>query len=146
MERLVINRTTKNPQTEAGQVLLALVRTLHDTNSHLFITRLKLYIEKYRDVLNEKTFNEETGRWDWTHRPLRQATLSLERLKKYLFTYERNENISKTTNSLEGHFSHMKEYLGMHRGVERSQAEKIINSLLLASTVSPSRDVLRKIL
>ena len=57
MERLVVRGTTKNPKTEAGEVLLALVRTLHNTNSHVFNTRLKMYIEKYNTFLNEKTTN-----------------------------------------------------------------------------------------
>ena len=61
MERIVIRGTTRNPQTEAGEVLLALVRTLYDTTSNLFHTRLTQYIEKYRDFLNEKTINPVTG-------------------------------------------------------------------------------------
>lgn len=145
MERLVTTRTTKKPQTEAGQVLLALARSLHTTNSHQFHTRLQQYIERYRDVLNEKTAHPITGEWDWTHRPLRQATVSLERLRKYLFTFEHDSSIPKTTNSLEGHFSHLKDYLGMHRGVPRKQAERILQSLLLASTVSPSSELLKSI-
>lgn len=143
MERLVTTRTTRKPQTEAGQVLLALARSLHTTNSHLFYTRLKTYIERYRTVLNEKTYNPISGEWDWTHRPLRQATLSLERLRTYLFTFEHDSSIPKTTNSLEGHFSHLKDYLGMHRGVPRQQAERILQSLLLASTVAPNEETIQ---
>ncbi|NBX49156.1 hypothetical protein EBT25_04280, partial [bacterium] len=56
MERLVIEGTTRKPLTEAGQVLLALVRTLHNyTNSHFFVERLRQFTERYRDFLNEKT-------------------------------------------------------------------------------------------
>lgn len=140
MERLVTIRTTRKPQTEAGQVLLALARSLHTTNSHLFHTRLMAYLERYREVLNSKTYNPISGEWDWTHRPLRQATLSLERLRTYLFTFEHDSSIPKTTNSLEGHFSHLKGYLGMHRGVSRTQAQRILTSLLLASSVSPDEE------
>ena len=146
MERRVIEGTTKNPQTEAGQVLLALVRTLHNTNSHVFITRLNLYIEKYRLFLNEKSFNPETGRQEWTHRPLRSATLSLMRLKKYLFTYEHHENIPKTTNSLEGHFSHLKSITKLHRGANKKHAQKIIHSILLASTIAPDEKTKKEII
>lgn len=146
MERLVTTRTTRNPQTEAGQVLLALARSLHATNSHQFYTRVEQYIERYQDVLNAKTAHPVTGEWDWTHRPLRQATQSVVRLRPYLFTYEHNHCIPKTTNSLEGHFSHLKVYLGVHRGVSRQQAQRILHSLLLASTVTPPQNVLRSIL
>lgn len=62
MERLVIRGTTQNPQTEAGKVLLALARTLHHhTNSHLFHTRLKAYVERFREFLNEKTTHPVSG-------------------------------------------------------------------------------------
>ena len=50
MERLVVRGTTKNPQTEAGVVLLALIRTLHKTNKKTFNRRLTKYIEKYRNL------------------------------------------------------------------------------------------------
>jgi hypothetical protein len=39
MERLVIKGTTRNPKLEAGAVLLALVRNLHDTDSNTFQRR-----------------------------------------------------------------------------------------------------------
>lgn len=146
MERLVTMRTTRKPQTEAGQVLLALARSLHTTNSHVFHTRLVTYVERYQEVLNAKTYNSLSGEWDWTHRPLRQATLSLQRLHRYLFTFEHDTAIPKTTNSLEGHFAHLKLYLGVHRGVNRDQAQRILHSLLLASSVSPEQEILDEIL
>ena len=36
MERIVIRHITRNPQTEAEQVLLAITKTLHNTNKELF--------------------------------------------------------------------------------------------------------------
>jgi hypothetical protein len=61
MERLVIKGTTKNPQTEAGMVLLALVRTLHETTASVFHKRLLQYIQTYRSFLNEKTTHPLSG-------------------------------------------------------------------------------------
>lgn len=145
MERIVVRGTTKNPKTEQGQALLALVRTLHEgTDSHTFHTRLKAYWQICKPFLDEKTFNEDTGKWDWTHRPLRQAATSLLHHEKYLFTFEHDRNIPKNTNSIEGHFKHVKRYLGQHSGTERTNAERILHSLLLASSVSPTNDVLKK--
>jgi len=145
MERLVTMRTTRKPQTEAGQVLLALARSLHTTNSHQFQTRLQQYIDRYRDVLNAKTVHPVTGEWDWTHRPLRQATQSLVRLRPYLFTFEHDHQIPKTTNGLEGYFSHLKQYLAVHRGVDRAQAQRILHSLLLALSVHPDKAILKNV-
>lgn len=146
MERLVTRGTTKNPQTEAGVVLLALVKTLHTTNKKIFTKRLTKYIEKYRDFLNEKTTNPFTGEKYWTHKELRQAVMSLINHKEWLFTYTANTHISKTTNSLEGRFSHVKDITDVHRGMPRSQKQRVINTILLASTIAPSKAKLDEIL
>lgn len=146
MERLVTRGTTKKPQIEAGVVLLALVRTLHQTDSETFNRRLKAYVEKYRDFLNEKTTNPFTGERYWTHKELRSAALSLLRYRKYLFTFETNKKIPKTTNSLEGRFSHINEVIAIHRGLSRSQKKKILTTLFLASTIAPNKGKLKDIL
>ena len=146
MERLITEGTTKKPQTEAGQVLLALTKTLHNTNSHVFTTRLNQYIKKYSSFLNERTYNPETGRREWTHRPLRSAATSLVNWRKYLFTYEHHKNIPKTTNSLEGHFSHLKSIVKLHRGANKAHTQMVIHSILLSSTIAPKDKTKRDII
>lgn len=146
MERLVTRGTTRNPQTEAGVVLLALVRTLYTTDSHTFNHRLDAYITRYRDFLNEKTTNPFTGEQYWTHKELRAALMSLIRYRKYLFTFETDKKIPRTTNSLEGHFSHINEIVAVHRGLSRPQKQKVLNTILLASTVAPTKGKLSHIL
>lgn len=64
--------------------------------------------------------------------------MSLVNWRKYLFTYEHDNDIPKTTNSLEGHFSHLKSITTLHRGTNKHHAQNIINSILLASTIAPS--------
>lgn len=147
MERLIIQGTTRHPIIEAGQVLLALVRTLHQkTNSHLFHTRLQEYVERYRDFLNEKTIHPLSGEQSWTHEELRRAVYALMRHEKYLFTYEHNKNIPKTTNSLEGHFRHVKKLIHVHHGVSRKNAQRILHSVFLASTTAPNKKRLNETL
>lgn len=146
MERLVIRGTTQNPQTEAGVVLLSLIRTLHKTDSHTFNRRVNAYVEKYRNFLNEKTSNPLSGETYWTHKELRSAVMSLLHYKKYLFTFEKNKKIPKTTNSIEGHFSHINEIVAIHRGLKRPQKQKILNTILLASTIAPTPKKLLHIL
>jgi len=147
MERLVILGTTRNPQTEAGQVLLALVRTLHKhTDKKTFETRLNKYIEKYRDFLNEKTIHPFSGEQSWTHEDLRRAVFCLIRHKLYLFTYQQDKDISRTTNSLEGHFKHVKKLLGVHNGLSRKNQEKILQTIFLASTTSPNKKRLEEVI
>lgn len=147
MERIVVLGTTRKPILEAGKALLALTRSLHQKiTGEEFKYYLKKYLEKYQTFLNEKTINPETGESSLTHEPLHKATLSLVRFLPYLFTFEANKHIPRTTNTLEGHFSHIKNVVGIHRGLTRSQMERVLHSIFLASTIAPTRKKLKYIL
>lgn len=146
MERIVVNGTTRKPQLEAGQALLALAKLLHTTDSKTFNHYLDKYLEKYRDFLNEKTINPFTGEKFFTHEPLRKAVMSLLRSRSFLFTFEADKNIPRTTNSLEGHFSHMRDVVEVHRGLSRIHKERVLHSILLASTIAPTKKKLTHIL
>ena len=146
MERIIITGTTLNPQTEAGQVLLALIKTLSKTDSKTFNRRVFKYSLKYRNFLNQKSINPETGEMFWTHKPLRKAFNSLLSLHNFLFTYEKDKKIFKTTNSLEGHFRHIKEVVSVHCGLSRPQKQKILHTILLAGSVAPTNQKLDEIL
>lgn len=147
MERIVIAGTTRNPILEAGKALLALVRLLHQkVDGETFKHYVQKYLETYRGFLNEKTTNSITGETFLTHEPLHRATLSIVRFLPYLFTFEKNKDISRTTNSLEGHFSHIRDIVGVHRGLSRPQMEKVLHSIFLASTIAPTRKKLKYIL
>lgn len=146
MERLVIKGTTKNPQTEAGVVLLALARTLKDTDSHTFRVRMKTFFDTYHTFLNEKTIHPISGESSYTHEGIVLAFKSLANFEKFLFTYEHNKKIPKTTNSLEGHFRHIKRVVNVHCGLGREHKEKVLSSLLLAGTVAPTDERLDEIL
>ena len=139
MERIVIRGTTRSPQLEAGIVLLAMVRSLFDnhTTYPLFYRRLQAYWQKYQGFLNERTTTPISGESFWKHEELRKAVLSLQRLSPYLFTFEKDRLIPKTTNALEGQFGHLKEILAIHRGVSREHKEKMIHTILLESTIAP---------
>jgi hypothetical protein len=146
MERIVIRGTTNNPKLLQGKVLLALTKTLFTTNSKVFNERIHKYIEMNRDFLNEKTVNPLTGETWYTHDDLRKASFSLVSFLPYLFTYEKDTKIPRTTNSLEGHFSHTKDILDVHRGTSKVFKQKIINSILLAGTISPSDEILQEVI
>lgn len=146
MERLVIKGTTRKPQTEAGQVLLAIVKTLKDTDQKTFRKRLNIFIERYRDFLNEKTIHPLSGESSYTHEGIRFALNSLIRFELYLFTFKHNKKIHRTTNSLEGRFNHIKSVIKIHKGLSRDRKEKVLNTILLASTIAPSKETLKHIL
>lgn len=146
MERIVVNGTTRNPELEAGKALLAIIKTLHYTDGETFKNYVKKYLEKYQNFINEKSENPLTGKTSLTHEPLYKATMSLWRFLPFLFTFEKDKNISRTSNTLEGHFSHIRDIVGVHRGLSRSQLEKVLNSIFLASTIAPTKRKLKHIL
>lgn len=146
MERIVVKGTTNNPKTEAGAVLLALVRTLYQpTDSITFNRRLHHFFERYGEVLREKTWNMDSGRWDWTHEPLRRAAYALQRFQPYLFTFEKDPKIPRTTNTLDGHFRHVRDTVDVHCGLSRKQKEEVLNSIFLASSTAPHLIKLKKL-
>jgi hypothetical protein len=61
MKRLVISKISNNPQTEAGIVLLALIKTIFKTDKKTFEKRFQKYTEKYIFFIQEKTTNPLTG-------------------------------------------------------------------------------------
>lgn len=146
MKRIVVSGTTQNPELEAGQALLALTKTLHYSEGETFKKYFKKYLEKYQTFINQKSVNPETGRMSLTHEPLYRAVMSLWRLLPFLFTFEKNKSIPKTTNTLEGHFTHIKDIVGIHRGLPRANMERVLHSILLASTIAPSKKKLKYII
>jgi hypothetical protein len=145
MERLLRKGTTQNPKTEAGKVLRALTLSLFDTDSATLKRRYMQYLEKYHTFLNEKSFNTETGRSEWTHERLRTASLSVPIHLPYLFTYEIDTKIPTTSNALEARFCHVNEVTAVHCGLSRPQKQKLISTILLASTIAPSEEKLTEI-
>ena len=146
MERLVIKGTTRKPELEAGAVLLAMAKSLHEIDGLTFEKRLYLYVERYRDFLNEKTVHPLSGERSWTHENLRQAVNSLRHFKQFLFTFELDRRIPRTTNSLEGHFSHIRDIVEIHRGLSRKHKEKVLSSMFQAGSIAPSKKKLDEIL
>jgi len=147
MERIVKRQTTLNPQSEMNKVLFALAKTLHRTDRNTFFRRLKEFTLKYNDLLKEKTFNPKSGKWFYTHKTARSAWKSLLFFSEDLFTFENNEKeINKTTNSLEGHFAHVRDIINIHRGLSKRMKVKILYIIFRASTIAPSNKKIDEIL
>jgi hypothetical protein len=136
MERLIIRGTTRNPKTEAGAVLLALAKSLHTTDRRTFQRRFLLFWQKYHSFLNEKTIHPD-GSWSYAHENLRRASLSVRRLLPFLFTFEKDSNIPRNTNSIEGFFSHVRDLMRTHRGLSKKNQQRVLHSIFLASTTAP---------
>lgn len=132
---------TKNPRLVAGIDLKEVVEMLGEVSSCEFAEYLLAYINHYKKFLNEKTTDPTTDKKTYTHQRLRSAIRSLQTNLPYLFTYEKypNLNIPTTTNSLESHFSHIKDVVRIHRGLKRKTKEKVIESIMLNSSIVKSR-------
>lgn len=132
-QRMIITRyITTRPKLEAGRELRKLTLALSCSNEEEFCLRLSEWHRKWSNFLKEKTVEPETERWHYTHQRIRKAYQSLKGNLPYLFTYQRYPElkIPKTTNSLEGFFSHLKDLVTLHRGLKINLKRKIINQIL----------------
>jgi hypothetical protein len=133
-EQIIIRYLTLNPKLEAGIELLELVRTLPKTDEASFTDAFKLWQRTWNTFLQEKTVDEETGDWHWTHKRLRQARDSIHQHLPFLFTYQKypDLNIPNTANSLDGSFKKAKVALAVHSGLTHARQIKIVKSILLS--------------
>lgn len=137
-QKQIIRRyVTKNPRLQAGIDLKEVTEMLGNLPEEEFKQYLKAYLYHYKDFLNEKTLNPYTKRYNYTHARLRSAINSLIRNLPHLFTYQKHQslNIPTTTNTLESHFSHIKDITRIHRGLKRSLKQKMIAAILLNSSI-----------
>lgn len=138
MKQIVVRGTTLKPKTEAGIVLLSIIKTLTHTTPEIFTDRLRKFHVMYASFLNEKTVHPD-GSSSYTHEGVRRAYLSLVHWYPYLFTYLKDKNIPNTTNTCDGHFSHVKDIVRIHRGLKKLLKQKVLDSIFLESTIAPKK-------
>ena len=137
-QKQIIRRyVTQHPKLITGMELKEVVEMLGEVSSQEFTQYLQAYLTHYQDFFNEKTTNPVTGGQIFTHQRLRSAVRSLQTNLPHLFTYEKypHKKIPTTTNSLESHFSHIKDVLRIHRGLKREVKEKVIETILRNSSI-----------
>lgn len=130
--KIVTRYLTSRPKLPAGQALRSLTLTLPRTTEENFSRGLNEWHTQWNPFLKEKTLNPETKRWFYTHKRLRAAYRSLKTNLPFLFTYQRYPElrIPNTTNSLDGTFSHLKDLLRIHRGLNRKRKIKLFDEIL----------------
>jgi len=130
--RIVTRYLTMHPKLEAGQELRMIALMLFESTEEKFTALLDTWYSRWNEFLKEKTVDPEIKRWQYTHRRLRSAYFSLRRNLPQLFTYEKYPalDIPKTTNGLEGVFSHTKTAMRIHRGLIQKRKRKLIDFLL----------------
>ena len=135
--QIVTRYLTRTPKLDAAKELKALTATLTTTTEAAFTAALRAWDERWHTLVNERTISNErtrTGRqrWWYTHRRLRSAYRSLLTNLQYLFTFERHPDlhIPKTTNSLDGSISHLRDKLRAHRGLKLTGRLNLAGTLL----------------
>ena len=112
---------TKKPKSDATRELRQLACLLSKVDNH---TQAQLWMRdfvdwhtNYEEYINEKSVDEITGRWWYTHRMLHRSSTHIQRALPNMFNYTRHPNIPKTSNSIESFFGHLKDHLQLHQGL-----------------------------
>jgi hypothetical protein len=145
-KKTITTYTTKRPQTTAGKEILGIMFNLKSYTHSTFVQTINQWHKRHELFLKERTVHPD-GRWSYTHRRLRAAIRSMIHMSSYLFTYLENKtlHIPATTNTLEGHFAHIKVRCGVHRGISEPRMKKLIHTILLASSSSYKKDLPEKL-
>jgi len=130
MQQIVTRYTTRRPKLPAGRELREIALRITRTDQASFEYWLNQWHTKWKNFLNEKSWDEEERRWWFTHKRLRQAYRSLVKHLPYLFIYHHYPDMPNTTNSLDGSFSHLRDKLRLHRGLRWDRKLKVIYELL----------------
>lgn len=131
-------------KSDAGKMLRAIVLRITSSNSIQFSIAIKIWNILYEDFLKERSFSTNPfskRKWWYTHKNLRSAYRSVKNNLPYLFTFEEypDLNIPNTTNICDGYFSHLKERLNRHRGLNKNRKKKMANFLLSLNLPGPKK-------
>ena len=133
------------PILEPGIVLKKIMDDLRYYDHCTFVYLIEKWETDYVTFLNEKTYHPSSG-WSYTHGRLRSAIRSMKKMSPYLFTYDQYRFfIPRTTNTLEGHFAHLKIRVGVHRGICTIRKKKLIEMVLLNSSATYTKNMHKKL-
>lgn len=121
---------TKKPKSDAARELRQLARCLSSVENHnhaqLWLREFIDWYNKYEEYINEKSVDEISGRWWYTHKMLHRSCTHIKRAIPNMFNYTRYTNIPKTSNSIESFFGHLKDHLRLHRGLSNEHFKDFV--------------------
>jgi hypothetical protein len=121
IQRMCLIWLTRFPKHISGAELRKLVLLLLKIKTHndrlYWVSEINSWHNRHKDYISEKTYNQQTGRYWYTHKLLRRTYFTIKRALPNMFHYLDNPAIPSTTNGIEGYFSHMKNHLDLHRGL-----------------------------
>lgn len=95
--------------------------------------------KRYENYVNQKSFNEETGRYWYTHKMVRRSFTLIRKALPNMFHFINNPRIPSNTNGLESFFGHLKDNLSIHRGLSKQHRKNFIKWYLYFMNSSNSR-------
>lgn len=114
---------TTKPKLQPAKDLRIIIKKLHKIQDQQscsdWIKEISHWYEHYQDFIQERTLNPQTGRYWYTHKNIRKAFRHIQRALPNMFHYLENKDIPKNTNAIEGFFSHLKQNIGVHRGLSK---------------------------
>ncbi len=134
---IITRYITRKPKLQASKELKEVMLLLTKTDKESFIGVLNQWHINWKEFINERAINPETGKSRYVHKRLRSAYKSLERNKDYLFTWYDKMDLClpNTNNQLEGTFTDLKNKLRNHNGLSRKRKEKFIDGFFKASVL-----------
>lgn len=121
IQRMCLLWLTRFPKHSSGvelrQLVLMLMKIKTENDRIYWTLELRLWYDRHKTYLQEKTIHQQTGRYWYTHKLLRRSYFTIKRALPNMFHYIVNPAIPSTTNGIEGFFSHLKNHLDLHRGL-----------------------------
>lgn len=130
MKDIVRRYLTLNPKLEASKELKMITDRLCIITEKEFNFLYSNWLIKWESFLKEKTYLQGTKQWEYTHQRLRSAVHSLNKYKRFLFTYQHHKFIPNTNNSVEGTNSALKSFIKLHKGLRPDRKAKLIHYYL----------------
>lgn len=120
----------KYPRLEISKELMHFIRPITRLNSieqiQDWLVRFNTWYETNKTFINEQSLSEETGNMWYTHKNLHASCSHIINAIPNLFCYINDPEIPKTTNELEGYFTHLKEKLTLHKGLRFEKRKNFI--------------------
>ena len=123
VQRCCLTYLKKDHKSVEGRRLRAIAMTVCKIDSiekrELFVNAFTSWVNDTSEYLFHQTYNEQSGRMWRTRKALYSAYNTIKNALPCMFHYLNNTRIPRTTNCLEGFFSHLKDDISFHRGLSR---------------------------
>lgn len=82
--------------------------------------------QTHKNFINQKTYNQDTGRYWFTHKSFRRSFIHIKRALPDMFHYLDHPQIPKSTNAIEAFFGHLKQNIAIQRGLSKEHCKNYI--------------------